>query len=88
MAISGAGGWIPSVRVSLHNRTMILSPPIHNVPPNQVFMPEQAAAYFFDNPKAFIYVPVGENGGTIYLAELLEEMGLTGIPDEDQWRGG
>lgn len=88
MAISGAGGWIPSVRVSLYNRTLILSPPIHNVPPSQIFMPEQAAAYFVDNPKAFIYVPVGEGGGTIYLAELLEEMELTGIKDEDQWRGG
>lgn len=76
MAISGSGGWIPSVRVSLWQRRMKLSPPFHNVPPEAVWMPEQAAARFIDDPNAFIYVPVREGGGLDYLHDLLVELDL------------
>lgn len=76
MAISGSGGWIPAVRVSLYNRQLRLHPPFHNVDPMVVWLPEQAAAKFVDDPHAFIYVPTSEGGGTMYLAELLEEMDL------------
>lgn len=88
MAIAGNSTYIPAVRVSLHNRRLKLWPPIHNVPREVLWYPEVAAAMFVDDPNAFLYVPTSDEGGTIYLAELLEEMGLTGIRDEDQWRGG
>lgn len=76
MAISGSGGWIPSARVSIRNRQLILHPPFHNVPASVVWMPEQAAAHFIDDPLAYIYVPVSDGGGTVYLCELLVEMGV------------
>jgi len=76
MAIAGSGGWIPSVRVSLRQRQLQLSPPFHNVHPSQVWLPEQAAARFLDCPQAFIYVPVSEHGGLDYLHELLVELDL------------
>jgi len=76
MAIAGSGGWIPSVRVSLRQRHLQLSPPFHNVHPSQVWLPEQAAARFIDCPQAFIYVPVSEHGGLDYLHDLLVELGL------------
>lgn len=76
MAISGSGGWVPAVRVSVSRRQLRLSRPIHNVPPEVVWHPEDAAAHFVDDPKAYIYVPVRDHGGTAYLIELLEEMGI------------
>ena len=76
MAIEGEGGRIPSVRVYIYRRQLELSPPIHNVPTRMVWMPEQAAARFIDDPTAYIYVPTGEQGGTVYLSALLKEMGI------------
>jgi hypothetical protein len=76
MAIEGEGGKVPSVRVYIYNRKLKLSPPIHNVPTSTVWQPEDAAGRFFDEPRAYIYVPTSENGGTVYLAALLREMGL------------
>lgn len=75
MAIGGNSSYIPAVRVSIWNRKLKLSGPIHNVPREVLWMPEQAAARFLDCPQAFIYVPVAEQGGTVYLDELLRELG-------------
>lgn len=74
MAVSGAGGWLPAVRVYVYNRQLKLGGYAHNVPPQVIWEPLYAAAYFYDNPSyPGIYVgTVG--GGTIELAELLEEM--------------
>lgn len=76
MAIAGSGGHPSSVRVVLRNRKLVLTGYIHNVHPSAVWMPEWAACKFYDDPKAYIYVPVAEGGGTVYLAELLREMDL------------
>lgn len=75
MAIGGNSSYIPAVRVSIVRRKLKLSGPIHNVPKEVIWMPEQAAARFLDCPQAFIYVPVSEQGGTVYLDELLRELG-------------
>lgn len=76
MAIAGSGGYIPAVRVSIYRRALILHPPIHNVPREVLWMPEQAAARFVDCPNAYLYVPTADEGGTIYLHDLLEEMDM------------
>lgn len=80
MAISGSGGWTPSVRCTIYNRKLKLGGPIHNVPKSVTHHPEVAAAILELNHKAFIYVPVAEDGGTVYLNELLIEKGLV-----DRW---
>ena len=80
MAIAGSGGWISSVRVVVRDRKLILSGYIHNVHPAAVWMPEQAAAHFLDNPAAYIYVPVSQGGGTVYLADLLAELDVIDSP--------
>lgn len=76
MAISGSGGWIPCVRVSIYKRRLRLAQIAHNVYPSQVWMPEQAAARFVDCPDAYIYVPIRDGGGVEYLHDLLVEMDL------------
>lgn len=76
MAIAGSGGWIPSVRVSLYNRKLVQGSIAHNVPPETCWQPEHAAAYFIDNPHAYIYVSTIRWGGVLYLAELLRELDL------------
>jgi hypothetical protein len=76
MAIAGSGGWIPSVRVVVRTRKLILCGYMHNVPPEVVFMPLQAAAHFVDKPDAYIYVAVKDEGGTVFLNDLLREMDL------------
>lgn len=76
MAIAGSGGWTPSVRVCIYNRRLVLSGCIHNVPAKVVWLPEKAAAKFAEDPKAYIYVPTSDDGGTVHLAKLLQEMGL------------
>lgn len=74
MAIAGSG--TPAVRVYVYNRQMHFSGYIHNVPDSVIWEPLYAAAYFYDNPSyPGIYIgTVG--GGTIELAELLEEMDI------------
>ncbi len=76
MAIAGNSAYVPAVRVCIRNRGLKLCPPIHNVPKQVLWMPEQAAAHFIDNPKAYIYVPTSDHGGTVYLAELLQELDM------------
>ena len=76
MAIAGNSSYIPAVRVSIYNRALILHPPIHNVDRRVLWMPEQAAARFIDCPGSYIYVPTSDEGGTIYLSDLLEEMDM------------
>lgn len=76
MAVSGSGGWIPAVRVYIYRRKLVFSGYMHNVPREVIWLPEQAAARFIDCPDAYIYVPTSQDGGTIYLAELLKEVGL------------
>ena len=76
MAIAGNSSYIPAVRVSIYRRALILHPPIHNVPREVLWMPEQAAARFVDCPDAYLYVPTSDEGGTIYLSDLLEELDM------------
>lgn len=54
----------------------MLGKPFHNVHPLVVWQPEYAAAHFVDDPKAYIYVPLADNGGVQYLSELLVEMDI------------
>lgn len=81
MAISGSGGWTPSVRVFIYNRKLTLSGFIHNVPKSVTYPPEVAAQKFVENPDAIFYATVAEDGGTVRLAYLLEELGLV-----DNWK--
>lgn len=81
MAISGSGGWTPSVRCFIYNRQLKLGGPIHNVPKSETHSPHLALTLFIENPKAYIYVPVADDGGTVRLAELLLEEGMI-----DSWR--
>lgn len=76
MAIAGNSSYVPAVRVSLYNRKLRLAQIAHNVPREVLWQPLFAAAYFVDNPAAYIYVPTAENGGIHYLHDLLVEMGL------------
>lgn len=76
MAIAGNSSYIPAVRVSLYQRKLKLSYPIHNVPREVLWMPEQAAARFIDCPNDFIYVAISEGGGIYFLHDLLVEDGL------------
>lgn len=76
MAISGSGGWIPSVRLRVRGRKVLLDQISHNVPPEVCWHPEHAAAYFIDNPDAYIYVATFRWGGVHYLNDLLRELDL------------
>jgi hypothetical protein len=76
MAISGSGGWTPSVRVSVRNGKMKLGGPIHNVPKSATHLPLTALEKFIDNPKSYIYVAVADEGGTVELDRLLREHGI------------
>lgn len=80
MAISGSGGWTPAVRCYVYNRQLRFSGYMHNVPPQIVADVEYAAGYFFDDPsRPGLYIPT-VGGGTIYLAELLQEMDVIDPP--------
>lgn len=46
----------------------------HNVPPEVCWMPEDAAAHFLDDPNAYIYVALVDNGGMGHLHDLLVEL--------------
>lgn len=76
MAISGSGGWTPSVRVVVRKGRLVLNPPIHNVPKSVTHPPDIAVEILSVNPMAYIYVPVGDEGGTWRLNELLKERGI------------
>lgn len=81
MAISGSGGWTPSVRCTIYRRKLKLTGPIHNVPKSVTHHPEAAAELLVQDHRAFIYVPVAEDGGTVRLNEILVEKGLV-----DEWQ--
>lgn len=83
MAIAGNSSYVPAVRVCLYERRLVQSSIAHNVPRQVLWQPEQAAARFVDEPRAYIYVPTMEGGGVHYLADLLVEMDLI-----DEFRKG
>ena len=82
MAIAGNSSYVPAVRVCIYQRRLRQSQIAHNVPRSVLWQPDDAAARFIDDPKAFIYVPTMENGGTHYLAALLVELDMI-----DEYRG-
>lgn len=79
MAISGAGGWPPSVRVSIRNKELRQGI-CHNVPPEVAKTAEQAAAILIADPKDMPYVlkeELSELWYRLYLADLIEPLNRT-----------